>query len=196
MNAHLGDRLADIVFTGILDEEARAHLEACAHCRQERDDLRAALSNLAVERVEPPAGLRARVLAASAWEQHLAAAARLVDLSLAEVAAAFRRAWRPENWEAGPVPGLRLFHFAGGLATAGADVGLIAWPAGTPFPRHTHTEHEAVLVLSGGYTDDEGRHFGPGDLDEHGAGTVHSYVSDPEEELVFALVLRGEVVFG
>ncbi len=198
MRQHLNDRLVDIVFSGRMSDDERGHLDACAFCAGELAEVEATLSGVALglASVMPTSGLRGRVLAIQDWERQLAALARFVDLSVEAAREILARARKAGEWEGGPIPNMRLFHFTGGSLTAGADVGLVGIPAGAAFPWHAHVGKESVLILSGGYTDNSGQHFGPGDFDERADGQAHSYVCDTGEEMVLALVLRGSVEFG
>ena len=198
MTPHLGERLVDIVFSGEMSAEESGHLDGCAFCQRElgeTESVMAGVGSVLAPEV-PSAALRARVLGMADWERQLAALARFVDLTVDAARAVLARARDGREWEAGPIPNMRLFHFEGGTATAGADVGLVGVPAGAAFPLHDHVGRETVLILSGGYTDNSGRHFGPGDVDDHADGDAHSYVCDAGEEMVLALVLRGGVRFG
>ncbi len=51
---------------------------------------------------------------------------------------------------------------------------LIRMAPGCGYPRHRHLGPEDVLVLSGGYTDDDGRALGAGDFVRYPAGSEHA----------------------
>jgi len=94
----------------------------------------------------------------------------------------------PESWGPGPLPGVELMHFAGGPRVATADTGFVRVPPHFEFPSHRHLGEERVLIISGGYREDTGRLFGPGDLHVMQPDTTHAYTVLPEGCLL-ALVL-------
>lgn len=147
--------------------------------------------------VPPAPALRARVLAsveAAAWERQAERVAALFDLPVRAVIDTFRSACAPSGWVDGPVPGVRLFHLAGGPATAGADVGLVRVAPGVAFPRHRHLGEERLVVLSGALLDSAGAVQAPGTSVCNPPGSEHAFVADPDaDEAVFAVVLRGGV---
>lgn len=149
--------------------------------------------------MSPSAALRARLLAEIAtprrrFEPLFGALHALFDLDDAALATLFERAELATEWSDSPVPGVQLLHLAGGPGVAGADSGLLRIAAGAPFPMHRHLGAEQVLVLQGGYRDEQsGQRFLPGDLQTMAAGTSHSYVVLPERALLAAVSLVGGV---
>jgi quercetin dioxygenase-like cupin family protein len=116
----------------------------------------------------------------------------LLDLPAEDVERVLAAIDRTESWSAGPIPGVELMHFEGGPSTAGADVGLVRMAPRLAFPRHRHTGPERVFVLGGGYYDESGKLYRPGDFHEMDAGSRHSYqVTD--EGLLLAVVLHGPI---
>lgn len=114
----------------------------------------------------------------------------LFDLGDLELAALFETALEPGGWVQGPLPGLELFHLAGGPRVAHADNGLVRLAPSTHFPMHRHLGPERVLVLEGGYVDEpSGKRYGPGDLHEMEAESAHAYVTVPERSTLFAVSL-------
>jgi quercetin dioxygenase-like cupin family protein len=113
----------------------------------------------------------------------------LFDVDEARVAELLAGVGDASQWHPGPLPRVESFHLAGGPRVAGADVGLVRHPAGMAFPRHRHLGVERVFVLEGGYRDDLGKVYGPGDLHEMAAGTSHAYAVLPDEPCVVAVVL-------
>lgn len=57
---------------------------------------------------------------------------------------------------------------------------VVQFDAGVRYPRHRHKQTERLLVIEGGYTDDEGKHFGPGDLHEMPSGSAHGFCIDSD----------------
>jgi quercetin dioxygenase-like cupin family protein len=151
----------------------------------------------------PSAGLRARLLAEIATPRRrfaplYDALSDLFDLGDEALAALFERAASPSEWSLATVPLVRLLHLTGGPRVAVADNGLVRLAAGGRFPTHRHLGQERVLVLEGGYKDEQsGRVYLPGDLHEMPAGSTHAYVALPERELLLAVsVVSGVEVEG
>jgi quercetin dioxygenase-like cupin family protein len=101
----------------------------------------------------------------------------------------------PERWRPGPLPGTLLFHLEGGPRRAGADCGLVQLAPGFALPRHRHLGDERVLVLEGGYREDTGRVFLPGDVHHMPRGTLHGYRVFDDGPCLCALVLYEGVEF-
>jgi anti-sigma factor ChrR (cupin superfamily) len=151
------------------------------------------------EPVEPSVELRRRVLAsvdpASRWEGFVARFARLFDLDEArarEVLASADPATRP-GWTTIPLPGVQLFHFAGGPGRATADCGLVHLAPGAFIPRHRHTGTEWNFVLSGSADDESGTQWLPGDLVLRETDSVHILRNAGAEPLLFAVVLEAPI---
>jgi len=114
--------------------------------------------------------------------------AELFDLSMERIRELVGLSDAPESWGPGPLPGVELMHFAGGPRVATADTGFVRVPPHFEFPSHRHLGEERVLIISGGYREDTGRLFGPGDLHVMQPDTTHAYTVLPEGCLL-ALVL-------
>lgn len=123
---------------------------------------------------------------------------QLFDWGDAELEALFARAEEPSAWAASQVQGVMLLHLAGGPRVAGADNGLVRLAPSTTFPLHRHLGPERVLVLSGGYRDDQsGQLYRSGDWHEMPVGSSHSYTSIAEGETWLAVsVVEGVHVDG
>jgi quercetin dioxygenase-like cupin family protein len=115
------------------------------------------------------------------------------DLDLAALGAVFARAEKDSEWQAGPLPWVALFHLDGGPAVAGLDTGLVRLKKGMPFPRHRHVGAERVLVLEGGYLDDDQRWYGPGDFHLMAEGTEHSLQMGAEQDVLLAVILAADI---
>lgn len=198
------EQLVDMVCSP-LPPEARAWLEAervrapaLDEALLETEEALALLA-LGLEPVAPSAETWRRVqsdVEVGAWSRFTAEVGRVWDLAADEVRAVFERASGVARWEPGPVAGVWLFHLEGGPATAGADVGLIRFEAGTRFPTHGHGQEETYVVLQGRILDDRGTVEVPGDVVHNDAGLVHAYTCDPErEDTVIAITLRGGLWF-
>jgi quercetin dioxygenase-like cupin family protein len=162
-----------------------------------------ALSALVPPPKAPPQLLRERLLATVArprlrYAPLFGKLTELFDLDDADLAALFERAATAEGWTNSRIPGARLMHLQGGPRVAVADNGLVRLAAGTRFPTHRHLGLERVLVLDGGYRDEQdGRLYLPGDWHEMQPGTSHAYTALTERELLFAVsVVAGVEVEG
>lgn len=167
-----------------------------AHARSLADAL-AALARLLPEAPASPAGrerlLRAVADPARRYLPFLERLARFFDLAPARAREILEAVAQPAAWTLGPLPGIELMHLQGGPSLAGVDVGLVRMAPGLKFPLHSHSARERVFVLQGGYRDDSGKLWGPGEIHEMGAGTAHSYEVSGEG-LLFALVLYGDII--
>jgi len=97
------------------------------------------------------------------------------------------------SWVAGPSPEAQLFHIEPhpNIVAAGGLAGFVRVAPGARFPRHTHVGDEQVVVLAGGFTDEDGRVYRAGDESRHPAGTAHDFAALPGGPLVSPAVLRG-----
>jgi hypothetical protein len=149
--------------------------------------------------VTPSAELRRRVLAsvdpATRFEGFVERMALLFDLPEPRIREILRAADAVggDAWVATPIPGVRLYHFAGGPRVTGADCGLVHLAAGTAFPTHRHRGVEWSFVLAGTAVEDTGATWLPGDLLIREEGTAHAYRSVGDEPYLFAVVLHGGI---
>jgi hypothetical protein len=146
----------------------------------------------------PSAGLKGRVLAAAtAGPMRFAplfdSIGRLFDLGTDAVVRMLERASLDSEWGPGPHPSIRLFHLDAGPALVGADTGLVRMPASFEWGLHRHGATERVLILEGGYHETGGRVYRAGDIHEMVAGTEHGFTVLPEQPLLLALVLYGNI---
>jgi quercetin dioxygenase-like cupin family protein len=170
----------------------------------ERDPrLADALAALSPPPKAPPQLLRERLLSTVMrprlrFAPLFGALAELFDLGDADLAAIFERAADGHAWVRSPIADTDLLHLQGGPRVAGADNGLVRLRAGARFPMHRHLGVERVLVLEGGYRDEQsGRVYRPGDFHEMPAGSSHAYQALPERDLLLAVsVIAGVDVEG
>ena len=169
------------------------------------EDLRfaEALSALVPPAQAPPQLLRERLLSTVArprlrYAPLFGKLTELFDLDDTDLAALFERAATADAWTDSQIPGTRLMHLQGGPRVAAADNGLVRLAAGTRFPTHRHLGIERVLVLDGGYRDEQdGGLYLPGDWHEMQPGTSHAYTALTPRELLFAVsVVAGVEVEG
>ena len=197
---HVVDLLPELEL-GTLDPAAKApieaHLAACPACRKEHAALRETLAGLSFElpASAPPRGLRDLVVAAvgptPSFEGFVGRFARIYDVSAAKAREILSAIHDVSTWEP-YVPGVTLFHFAGGPATGGADAGLVRFDAGMRYPRHRHVGNETMFLLSGSFRDDvTGAWARPGDVLVMGPGTSHSFTIGPDEPCISGVLLEG-----
>jgi len=195
--------LAWITGTASVAERAALgrELATSPELRAELDEAteRLAALALALPTARAPSALRDRLVGEverAGWRRFVDAIGRVWDLGVAEVEAVILATADPARWEPGPAPGTRLFHLAGGPATAGADVGVVRFAPGTTFPAHGHGGAEVYVVLQGALHDSSGRIERPGDVVNNGPDTHHQFVTDPEEDTLIAITLHGGLVIG
>jgi len=155
---------------------------------------------LSLDPVEPPSGLRDRILASatplSRFDRFAETVASLIDRSVESARAYLAQIDSPDAWEPGPLPNLRLFHLDGGPKTAGCIVGFVALQAGTFFPEHTHIGDESVFVLQGAIVDTDGTTYRRGDLVTMSADTTHHVRAADAYDAIYLAVVREGVQIG
>lgn len=83
-------------------------------------------------------------------------------------------------WQEGPGDGVWLIPVNPGPKWSGFITTLLKLDPGAHFPLHRHGAKEQVLLLEGGYRDDQtGLEFWRGELDERDLGTSHSFTALP-----------------
>lgn len=115
----------------------------------------------------------------------------LFDLSEIDLRRELERAGEPERWRAAGLPGVRLFDVAAGPEARAAETILVRFAPGMSFPRHRHRGHEATLILAGGYADETGREFHPGDIDKRELGGSHAFRTFESEPCIAAAAHSG-----
>ena len=115
----------------------------------------------------------------------------LFDLSETDLRRELERAGESERWRATGLPGVRLFEVAAGPQARSGETVLVRFAAGMSFPRHRHRGREATLILSGGYADEAGREFHPGDIDKRDRGGSHSFRTFESEPCIAAAAHSG-----
>ena len=183
--------------TTLVPDFAAEHASSEAE-QVELAELFAKLSTLAVADDSALARGRARLLSAVSepserFSPLFGKLTQFFDLSAEALRAVFSRAGNAQAWQPGPLPWVSLFHFEGGAAVAGLDTGFVRLKKGMPFPRHRHAGTESVLILEGGYHDDERRWYGPGDLHIMSESSEHSLQMSAEQDVLLAVILSGEI---
>lgn len=91
--------------------------------------------------------------------------ADLLDIDVARARALLDGIDENHNWEASPLPNVRLYHVAGGDKVRGAITGFVRIDEGGVFPEHDHSGDETVLIVQGHCRDShDGSILSPGDL--------------------------------
>ena len=113
------------------------------------------------------------------------------DLDLARVRALCDQIDQPSAWEAGPLPGIAVMHFAAGPNALAPDTGFVRLPRGLHFPYHRHKGHELNYVLEGAVRDGDGKLYLPGEAIEMAPGTEHEFSIPSDADALIAVVQAG-----
>ncbi|HVR62146.1 MAG TPA: cupin domain-containing protein, partial [Polyangia bacterium] len=145
--------------------------------------------------VQPSPEVRARLVhsvgGVERFAPFFAAMAEALDLSVDAIRRLTLRIDRPNEWEAGPRPGIQLIHFRPGPRMAAAvDAGLVRMTPGTVFPRHRHLGFEWNMVLEGTLVDGD-RVYRPGQVFCYENQSAHEYSAGPDRDLVMIAVHHG-----
>ncbi|MDX2012466.1 MAG: cupin domain-containing protein [Myxococcaceae bacterium] len=104
--------------------------------------------------------------------------AELFDVDEAAARALVESIDGAEGWGEGPAPGVMLLPVAAGPRCDGFMTALVRLEPGAQLPFHRHADRERVLVLEGGYRDDQsGSEFWRGELDVREDGSSHSFTA-------------------
>jgi len=124
----------------------------------------------------------------------LSALAAHVDISPANAQSLVDRFDDAAAWGPGPGDGLQLMPVEAGPKWGGFMTVVVRLEPNAQLPMHRHASREQVLVLEGGYRDDQsGQQFWRGDLDVREAGTSHSFTAvDGPACLCASVVQLGE----
>jgi putative transcriptional regulator len=170
---------------GTLSDEERAAVEAALArspaLAAQLQDLEASMTAVTMS-LRPPAAPWKQVSASLEGGRRfahlvpaLAAHFDLPEAKARELVEAFDDASR---WGEGPGPGLSLMPVEAGPRWDGFLTVVVRLEPGAQLPLHTHASREQVLVLEGGYRDDQsGVEFWRGDVDVREAGTSHSFTA-------------------
>lgn len=116
---------------------------------------------------------------------------RHFDLPRARVLELFQRIDDDGAFEAGPLPGIAVMHFAGGPRAIAPDTGFVRLAAGLEFPYHRHHGHEINYVLSGALRDGDGCIYVPGEAIVKTPGSSHAFSVPPDQPTLIAVVQAG-----
>lgn len=218
MSAHVDDCLAELALGTLPAEQVReveAHLASCRRCAGEA----AAIADvvhavaLALPPVAPAPALRERLLASLGttaqaavspaaqttmrFERFVDRVAAVLELAADQARALLAGIDRATSWSPSPVAWSQLFHIEGGprLVAAATVTGFVRVAPGQPFPRHIHIGREHVLVLQGGFRDEDGKDYHTGDDAFQPPGSVHHFVAHEGEELIYLAVIERGIEF-
>lgn len=210
MREHIDAWIPDLVL-GTLDGATRAaveaHLGECDRCARQVVVATEALSDVAMmvapERPHPSvltkvltsiAEIQPRSERPRAAERFGDLIDRLVDffdLTRERVKSLLDLVDEPAAWRRGAADGITLIDFRGGARIAGADAGFVRVAPGATFPYHRHIGGEVVLVIEGGFTDEDGTVVRRGGEQDFAAGTAHFFVALPEGCIFAAVIWEG-----
>jgi putative transcriptional regulator len=202
--AHIDDRIADLLLGDISDgerESLEAHVAGCPRCNQELMQAADAFADLALAlpAEAPPPALRARILD-EVKPPRLAAMidklASLFDVTRAKARALLDAVDDPASWMDGPVPDSWVMMADGaGPKVAGAFCGFVKMGPNVKWPAHRHLGREFMLVLEGGFKQHDGVEVHPGDLHVMEEGSAHGFTIFDDETCISAAVVFGGVAF-
>lgn len=170
---------------GTLSAEERAQVEAALartpSLAAKLHDLEASMTLLTMG-LKPPEAPWKKVSASLEGGKRFAhlvpALAAHFDISEEKARALVASFDEPASWGEGPGPGLSLMPVEAGPKWDGFMTLMLRLEPGAQLPLHTHGSREQVLVLEGGYRDDQsGREFWRGETDVRDEGTSHSFTA-------------------
>ena len=181
MSAHIDNRIAELLLGDVSDgerEQLEAHVAGCARCNQElmlAADAFAAMA-LALPAEAPPPSLRKRILddaKAPRYAAMLARVAELFDIGVGKARALLDKLDDPAAWVDGPVPNSWVFMSdVRGPKLEGAFCGFVKMGPSVKWPAHKHLGREFMLVLEGGFKEDDRRRGARRQSARHGRGHV------------------------
>jgi len=197
----LFDRLLAGEKPGDLAEELQAaDSPAAAATVAWEEDEDEALALLLLPQVTTPAPGRSRLLGLltplNRFTPHLSTLVELLRLPLETVADLVSRIDAEESWEAGPFPGLSLYHLPRSPELQDCIVGFVKLGAGLPFPEHDHHGEEIVMVVQGTIHDSGGRSLGIGEICRMPEGTSHQFSAGAQCDLVYLAIVRNGISVG
>jgi predicted ChrR family anti-sigma factor len=184
-------KLPPLVREALSDPEADAR--ELADAREALSHTSAALDALTSN---PPPKLLERLLARTSsmpdkYAPFFDQLSELFDLDEAELRRELERAGDSEQWRFSGLPGARLFPVTAGPRARSGEAVLVRFAPGMSFPRHRHRGSERTLILAGGYADEAGREFHPGDIDKRDSDGAHSFRTFSSEPCIAAAVHSG-----
>lgn len=176
-----------------IDAEVARSPELAAEVRAAREAL--ARSTAVAGLAKPRPDARNRLLSALSTGDRFAPfvqdLARDFDLSVERIRELCGQIDQPSAWEAGPLPGISVMHFAGGPNVIAPDTGFVRLPRGLEFPYHRHVGHEINYVLEGAMRDGDGSLYLPGEAIVMTPGTEHQFSIPGDADALIAVVQAG-----
>ena len=179
---------------------ASTHLERCAACRAgllDADRIGGVL--MQQQYVDAPTeNARAAMLASLDAEPAIEPSAPPVDIVEEHDPDRLPSALHP--WFGSSMRALRWRRVAPGVqriratGIGGGDLMLLRVAPGSKLPLHSHGGSELTMILDGAYDDLLG-HFGPGDVADLDAGTVHQPVTSPGVPCICVAATDAPLVF-
>jgi Cupin domain len=149
-----------------------------------------------LESREPPAGVRARLMAAiegpMRYLPFCADLSRHFELPESRMRELLGCIDAASTWRRGAAPVEGSYNFRPGPALLPLHGGFVRLLGGTGFPMHRHRDRELTYVLSGSIFDHAGHHYAPGSVIEMAPGSVHS-LSVTDEAPALLAVLSGAI---
>lgn len=115
----------------------------------------------------------------------------LFDLDKQSLERELQRAKDKRAWVASGIPGISTFVVAAGHRVQSSHCLLARFEPGSRIPRHRHYQPERSLILEGGYQDEQGKEFLPGDVEERGTQGIHECRALPGGPCIVASVNQG-----
>jgi hypothetical protein len=193
------DRLSDYLFGDLSPDETREMAELLAESPELARELSIVHETMALRAAmqrptEPSARARERLVSAlfgvDRFRPFVDRLCRMVDLSDEVVRGLLARIDDAAAWEEGPLPSIKLIHFAHGPGLTVEETGFVRLRAGQKVPRHRHIGPEVSLVLEGTLWVGGTCYF-PGQIVAQPAGSVHEFAAGNERDLVFAVSHAG-----
>jgi hypothetical protein len=176
-----------------IDAEVARSPELAAEVRAAREALAKSVAIAGL--VKPSEGARSRLLGALStgdrYAPFMSDLARDFDLSVDRVRELCGQIDQPSSWEAGPLPGIFVMHFAGGPNVIAPDTGFVRLPRGLEFPYHRHVGHEINYVMEGAVRDGDGSLYLPGEAIVMTPGTEHEFSIAGDKDALIAVVQAG-----
>lgn len=174
--------------------EVEALLEASPSVAARLKELERSMSLVTASQT-PPASAWTKVAAAleggGRFEHLVPRLAEHFDVSEAAARALVNSFDDAARWGPGPAPGLELLPVEAGPKWAGYLTVVVRLQPGAQLPMHTHAAREQVLVLEGGYRDDQsGQEFWRGEVDVRAEGTSHSFTAVAGPPCICASVVQ------
>lgn len=161
--------------------EVEALLEASAPVAARLKELERSMSLVTASQTPPASGwakLAASLEGGRRFEHLVPKLAAHFDVSEAAARALVNSFDDAASWGPGPAEGLELLPVEAGPKWAGYMTVVVRLQPGAQLPMHTHGSREQVLVLEGGYRDDQsGQEFWRGEVDVRAEGTSHSFTA-------------------